>query len=416
MKHSTRLVLSALLLGVATPAMAAPGDPVTVGDGVSIDPIIDGRLRWEHVDQDDIGLDADAVTMRVRAGAEIKVNNLALLAEGESTLAILDDYNAFPFPVTGSTQSRPGQHSVVADPENVELNRLHISYKIKGSGVTVGRQRINLDDQRWVGSVAWRQNEQTFDAVRGEAKIGPVTLDGTWSWSDRTVFGEDAGPRKSYDGNYYFVGAGVKAGPVNLKGFAYLLDFDDPLQIANSSQTYGIRATGALPIGDKIKIDAIGSYARQSDWKSSPRDFSADYINGEAGIAFAGLRFAGGYELLGEDNGNALQTPFATLHKFNGWADAFLTTPAAGLQDAYGTVSYKFNGIKAIKGGMNFMVAYHQFDSDAGDVEYGTEWDAQVAFKIGQVAILGKYANYSAVSFPATGDIEKFWLEASFAF
>ena len=31
----------------------------------------------------------------------------------------------------------------------------------------------------------------------------------------------------------------------------------------------------------------------------------------------------------------ALQTPLATLHKFNGWADLFLTTPNAGLEDAY---------------------------------------------------------------------------------
>jgi hypothetical protein len=42
-----------------------------------------------------------------------------------------------------------------------------VQYATKALDLTLGRQRINLDDQRFVGSVGWRQNEQTFDAVRG---------------------------------------------------------------------------------------------------------------------------------------------------------------------------------------------------------------------------------------------------------
>ena len=63
--------------------------------------------------------------------------------------------------------------------------------------------------------------------MRGEVKIGPVNLDGTYAISQRTMFGVDAGPRQSYDGSFYFVGAGGKPGPVNLKAFAYLLDYDE---------------------------------------------------------------------------------------------------------------------------------------------------------------------------------------------
>lgn len=400
----------AATFAAATPAFAGtPGAPIKVSDDLTIDPIVEGRLRWEHVDQDDVNLDADAVTMRLRAGAEFKLNHLSFLVEGEGTLGLLNDFN--------DTNIGNGvePHSVVADPQNIDLNRIQVAYKVNGNGVTIGRQRINLDDQRWVGSVAWRQNEQTFDAVRGEAKIGPVALDATVSWSQRTIFGIDAGPRQAFDGTYYFLGAGVKAGPVNLKGFAYLLDFDDALQVANSSKTFGLRATTELPLSKTVKLDMIGSYARQSDWKNSVRNYDADFINGEAGLAFKGLRVAGGYELLGSDNGFALQTPMATLHKFNGWADAFLTTPAGGLQDAYGSLSYKVGDMGMLKG-INALVSYHQFDSDVGDVEYGTEWNAQLGFKVEQFAILAKYANYNAVSYPVSGDIEKFWLELSFAY
>ena len=42
----------ALALAIAQPALAAPppphkfGDPVAVSDEITLDPIIDGRLRW----------------------------------------------------------------------------------------------------------------------------------------------------------------------------------------------------------------------------------------------------------------------------------------------------------------------------------------------------------------------------------
>lgn len=418
-----KTAISFAALGIAlvsAPALAAApapkpfGSPIKVSDDLTIDPIVEGRLRWESVDQDDIDRDADAVTMRVRAGAEFKFHNLSLLAEGEGVLALVDHYNAFPFANPAAEQYRPTR-SVIPDPETIGLNRLQVAYKVKGNGVTIGRQRINLDDQRWVGSVGWRQDEQTFDAVRGEAKVGPVMLDATYAWNQRTIFGSEAGPRQAYGGDFFFGGATVNVGPVALKGFTYMLDYDDPLQIANSSKTFGARATGTFPLGKPVKLDLMASYARQSDWKNPVRDFAADFVAGEAGLNYQGWRLAGGYEKLGSDNGFALQTPLATLHKFNGWADVFLTTPANGLEDAYATLAYKIGDLGALKG-INAQVTWHQFDSDVNNVEYGTEWNAQLTFKLKQFNVLAKYARYDAVSFPATGDVEKFWLQLEFAY
>ena len=57
-------------------------------------------------------------------------------------------------------------YPVVADPENYDLNRLQLTNSsLPGTVITLGRQRILLDDQRFVGNVGWRQNEQTFDAL-----------------------------------------------------------------------------------------------------------------------------------------------------------------------------------------------------------------------------------------------------------
>jgi hypothetical protein len=393
---------SALLITLATPALAADGEPI------QIKPIVEARLRWENVDQG--ALDADAVTLRMRAGAEARLGSLSLLAEGEGTVAPVNDYNAFPFPID-DRQRRP-EYAVVADPQNLELNRLQLQYKSKTVTATVGRQRINLDDQRWVGSVGWRQNEQTFDAARGEAKLGPVSLDLTYAIAQRTISGEDAGPRTSFRGDFVFAGLGSKLGPVEGKLFSYLLDYNEDFFLANSSQTYGGFLGGTFPV-KAAKLSFRASYARQSDYGGNPFGYAADYWSFEGGAKMAGFTLAGGWEQLGSDNGRSLQTPMATLHKFNGWADLFLTTPPAGLEDAYVSLAKSFDRVKLLPG-LNANVVFHQFDSAAGDVEYGTEWDASAGFRLGKVGLLVKYADYNAKGFGL--DTRKLWLQADWAF
>jgi len=400
-----RLLVCAVLptIVMAKPAVAAEGDPIEFADGATFDPIIDLLLRYETVDQDNALDSADAVTIRGRAGFEIAKDGFSFLAEGEGTLAIVDNYN----------DTIPGNgvepYSVVADPENVELNRLQLAYKTGGFGLTVGRQRINQDGQRFVGAVAWRQNEQTFDAVRGEAKIGPVSLDATYAISQRTIFGVDS-PNVEFEGDFILLNGGAKAGPVNVKAFAYLLDYDT--RLAFSSQTYGVLATGSVPLG-AAKLNFSASYANQSDYKGNPVSYDADYLNLEVGTAVSGFSLKAGYEELGSDDGVAsFQTPLATLHKFNGFADLFLTTPAAGLRDYYVSLGKQFSIAGLPK--FNAGVTYHEFESDFGGLNYGSEWDATLGFKVGKVAILAKYANYNSDGFAV--DTEKFWLQAGISY
>lgn len=415
-----KFVLAATALAApvafAHPALAAPGDPVKIGGGLSLDPIVDMRLRYENVDQP--ATNADAVTLRIRAGAELKhTSGLSLLAEAEGTIGVVNDYNAFPFAIVDS-QRRPA-FSVVADPMNVELNRLQVQYKSKPFTATVGRQRINLDDQRFVGSVGWRQNEQTFDAARIEAKAGPVSLDATYAISQRTIFGVDGGPRTEYEGDFVFLGAGAKLGPVNLKAFGYLLDFD-PAEQAGAlattnadTQTWGARATAAFKLAPKATLNLAASYARQSDYQDNPVNYGVDYIAAEAGLAFGPVGVTAGYEKLGSNGTRSVQTPMATLHKFQGWADLFLTTPAAGIEDYYGGITYKFAGVKALPG-LNAAVTYHRYESDFGSVHYGDEWNASIGFKLKRVSVLAKYADYDADLFGS--DTKKFWLQLEMAY
>ena len=404
MRSKFCLLIAVSSLAWGAPSLAATGDPVPIGEGITLDPILAARLRYEMVDQDTVAASADAVTARVRAGLELKLSGFAILAESESTLGIVNDYNdtipgngVEPFPV-------------VADPETIELNRLQISYMDKGTGATIGRQRIVLDNARFVGNVGWRQNEQTFDAVRGQAKFGIFSLDATYSISQRTVFGTDS-PNEQFDGDLVFLNGGVDTKHVDAKAFAYLLDYDT--RLAFSSQTYGVLVTGEVPIPGFGKLTGHASYAAQGDYGDNPVAYDADYINAQLGLAFSGFALTAGYEELGSDGGvAAFQTPLATLHAFNGWADLFLTTPAAGLRDYYGGISKTF--AVAFLPGLKADLTYHEFDSDFGGLEYGSEWDASLGFKLGPVGLLAKYANYDSSGFAA--DTEKFWLQAEIGF
>src|SRR3546814_387114 len=97
-------------------------------------------MRYENVDQDGILEKADALTIRARAGFELGLSkDFSFLVEGEGTLALNEDYNSG---ANGKTM-----FPIVADPENIELNRIQLQYMgIAGTVLTVGRQRINLDE------------------------------------------------------------------------------------------------------------------------------------------------------------------------------------------------------------------------------------------------------------------------------
>ncbi len=423
--HTKSITLAALM--GTTAALAAQS---AQAETFKLKPSIDARLRYENVDQPTT--DAEAVTMRVRPGITLSTKSgFSALVEAEATLAADDGYTAFPEIFTPASigfshQLRAG-YSVISDPKNIELNRAQIQYKTKTFTLTGGRQRINLDDQRFVGSVGWRQNEQTFDAVRAEATLGPISLDGTYSWSQRTIFGVDAGSRQAYSGGFVFLAAGGTLGPVKLKAFSYLLDFDakEPVK-ATSTQTYGARATSTFKLSPKASLNLMASYAKQYDYKLNPGDYSVDYIAAEAGLSYGIWTLTAGYELLGGDitpakTRVAFQTPMATLHKFNGWADMFLNTPTSatgiGLEDIYAGVAVKPK-VKSLAG-LNAAVVWHSFKSDVGNFKYGQEWDAQIGFKpTKSLTLLMKYADYDAKGFlKFRGDVDtsKFWLQLEYA-
>ncbi len=52
-----------------------------------------------------------------------------------------------------------------------------IKYANDGFSAIVGRQRVLHNNQRFVGGVGWRQNEQTYDGVRAQYKADALSVD-----------------------------------------------------------------------------------------------------------------------------------------------------------------------------------------------------------------------------------------------
>ncbi len=396
-----------LMAGLAaTPSLAKP---------VTIRPLIDARLRYEGVDQAGIASLADAVTARVRAGFEARAGDFAVLAESEATLAISENYNSG---VNGRTI-----FPLVGDPQNIELNRLQLQYRgLPGTVITVGRQRITLDDQRFVGTAGWRGNEQTFDAARIEwSGVKTLKADLTYSWSDRTIWGINGGNRygparrTAIGGNTVFANVALTTKAGTLSSFAYLIDQDEVLTRANSSASYGGRFVGAYKFKSKARLGYALSYARQTDYGRNPNRFTANYYAGDLSLGIRAFTLGAGFEILGSARGVALtsfQTPLATLHKFNGWADKFLVTPPNGLRDAYGSVGYGWKPLGKIDT-MALTAVYHRFNSDRAGQYYGDEIDLSAVAKVKRYTFTLKYADYRARSFATS--TRKFWASVEWA-
>ncbi|KMS51967.1 hypothetical protein V474_02660 [Novosphingobium barchaimii LL02] len=405
MKKITEAAAAFAVGGIACAASAQ-------GQEITVKPLAEARVRYEHVDQDGIAAKGDALTVRVRGGAQASSGALSVAVVAQGNLAVVDDY----YDGLNGAATRP----LVADPQNVALYIAQLQYRAKGVTLTAGRQKIALDDERFVGNVGFRDNAQTFDAVRAElAPAKGLKLDVSYVWSVRTIWGIDgnAARQQAVSGDNVLANLSWETPLGTLTGFAYLVDQDEAAVQAFrlSSQTYGARLAGSRAFGKAVKLIWQASYARQSDWRRNPNDYSATYWLADVTLDLKGWKIGGGYEVLGADKGAALtsfQTPLGTNFKFQGWADKFLTTPANGVRDRYiggGYGAKQMGGLSAVI----LQATWHRFDSDRSDQHYGNEINLLASAKLRKTTVALRYAHYDAKALSA--DADKVWVQLDWA-
>lgn len=372
---------------------------------------VDARYRYEHVEQDSFTKDADASTLRTKVGYKTNtLNGFQGLIEFEAVghTGANDDHNNT---VNGKTT-----YPVIADPDGVELNQLWVSYSgLPDTTIKIGRQGINLDNQRFIGTVGWRQNDQTFDSVIvSNNSIENLNLLYSHVSNVNRIFGNEH-PLGDLDTETHIARASYKAADwLTVTGYGYWLDFDRAA--TSSSKTYGVRLTGDAPINQDWTFFYEAEGAEQDDHGNNTASYDATYYHLAPGVKWNNWTFQAGFESLEGDGTSSFQTPLATGHKFNGWADKFLTTPGGGLEDAYGKVTYKFDGINPWLNSTKLTAVYHDFDAENGSADYGDEWNLQLTrpLKLDNIgwsegaSVSLKYADYDADSFST--DTQKWWV------
>ncbi len=400
-RHLLITALSAVIATAAAPAAFAAEsltEAFTQGEfGLSF------RYRFETVDQEPFLEDAEASTLRGRINfATDPWNGFSAFAEFDYIADIIrDDYNAG----AGNTPDKT-RYPVVADPTGPDLNQAYLDWtSAKGTTLRGGRQRIIFDNARFVGNVGWRQNEQTYDAGYFNGKLGDFDLQLAYLWQVNRIFGDDV-PAGRNDHNTALANLSREwAGRGKL--IAYIYDIDNQDVGAQSSRSVGVRWAGDSKWGERA-VKYTLEYAHQDDAHDQPVDYSANYYRAELSATFGTLTPTLGIESLGGDDtsaGAAFQTPLATLHGFNGWADKFLTTPNAGLNDL-------FLGLKGPLGSWSWNLVWHDFNAESGSGSYGTELDGRISRKFGErYGLLFKAARFEGSRAASFDDTTKLWVQ-----
>ena len=402
------LSLAAAPLILGSMAVSASADGINILNDVKVKGQI--RPRFETADVKDNGKDAaNAFTNRLHISATAGLFGI----ENLTTTLGIQTVNNFGYTNYAPASSTPGKYDVVADPQQAMLSEAAVDYTIGKTALHAGRSHVNLDNQRFIGTVGWRQSERAYDTVYiANSSVENLSLLAAYVYGFAGV-----GNVTTVDTASVLLHAAYKvADPLTITLYDYML--------ASIHDTYGIALTGNAAFSG-VKLNYRAEYAMQNDpsLEYQVKDVKADayYMNLDLGANISGILAGVNYELLsgtnGTDNKTAFTTPLATGHKFNGWADKFLATPAGGLQDMNFRLGYKAKGFGKLLGVYHIFTAQEKM---GGEDDLGTEIDALYANKIPGVNGLSgliKYAAYSKGKVAGyTSDVSKFWLMVDYKF
>ena len=413
---------------VALTAIMGPVSTVSAADGINILNNIkfSGEIRPRYEFADTKGNDfkaANAFTARTRLA--VATDSLAEV-DGLSAKVGVTAVNNFGYtsysdglianPAGGKMPN--SEYELILDPQQAMLSEAYLAYTAADTTLLAGRSHVNLDDQRFIGTVGWRQMERAYDTVTVINKsVEGLTLLGSYVYGYAGVNSVITNDTASVLLNVNYKASDALV----ISGFGYML--------ANIHDTYGIRVSGKAPVSDSIKLNYAVSYAMQADNTMQygsgdvTNKIDASYYDLVIGANMSGFILAAEYEVLGKANGDSttgFTTPLATLHKFQGFADEFLGQTGGSNNNGLADMNVKA-GYKA-KGFGKALVWFHKFDAETGNYsDLGSEIDAVYANKIPGVTGLNGLLKAAYFMAGETGsghenDNAKFWAQLDYKF
>ncbi len=281
---------------------------------------------------------------------------------------------------------------VIPDVEGSDLNQAWVRGRVSATEITLGRQRLAFDDQRFIGGNGFWQNEQTFDALHIEQ-----------SWFTRSrasashiinvnrIFGDDANTTLETSDINYASNNGQRPAAalgdhehntqllrveINEWDFSqwvsYGIFIDNKDAPILSSNTVGTRYTFKTQAANfKYVLDAEAALQERTEIDNTP---TTRFTALAAGIGYNSLLLSTHFEQLTAESGAGFITPLGSLHEFYGWADQFSATPASGLNDTSLQLKWRSSPWK-------FDLRYHFFSATENNDDYGKEVDLDISLK-----------------------------------
>jgi hypothetical protein len=288
----------------------------------------------------------------------------------------------------GESQDTLGDFSA----EGLDLHQGFVQWQPReGLRLRLGRQEVNIEDQRLIGAVAWLEQARSLDAVTARYEAGALRADLLY-----TKLAEDSaqgGALHAFDRDLFLLGGGYQVGEgldLYLQVIVDMVDLGDQLQRV----TVGGHAKGSPLAGIKYHIEGYGQWGEQG--KEGPaearRDIQAYLVTASAqgeldvptkpSLALFGDLLSGD-EDLSDDRVEVFDTLLATNHKFYGEMDFFLNIPAhtggRGLVDVGARLSDE--PAQGLRVNLTFHDLRAAAEQEDGLTRFGQELDLQLVWK-----------------------------------
>lgn len=383
--------IAATTLGSTFSVQAESMDEFMKGSSVKFD----FRYRAESADVKGGADAALANTLKSRATFSTgAIYGFSALVEGDNLYQLTD---SFYDKENGNAST---EYDLILDQETTQLNQAYLQYQGFDSTIKAGNQRINLDNQRHVGGVAFRQDEATFDALSvSNTSIDNTTIFVAFANNRNTITNDNTEESISLVNVKYALSKDMSA-----TAFYYGIADVDAANSGTDLDTFGVRAAGVV---EGISFEA--ELATQNKTTAAGGDFDSLYYHVNAGTKLGAVKATIGYEAFGSDNGAAaFYTPLGTNHKFFGWSDVYLNGNGNdGLEDIYVSAVTNVAGVKLVGQLHNFT------GSESGD-DKGTELGFMAAKSFGSYGANFKVAQFNAGD--SGVDVTKIWLTGTAKF
>ena len=366
------------------------------------------RPRYNRIDESDKVERAEGVTVRAVAGwRSAPFHGLRLTLEGIHT-----DHLGPKHFNDDSALFATSPYPLLPDPSYTGLNQAHVEYTgVEALRLSLGRQIVRMDDQRWVSDNDFRQIPQLFDGVSAVyTGIENTELSASHYWRMRSTSGVSSELKLS------LLHAAWNPAPGHaLAAYAY---FHDQAQNGaftgfadNSYRVIGVRAEGSAVAWHALDFPYTFEYAQQRPYADGDDRIEANYWRAGAGLASTAWTVRYDYEVKGSNAGlYGLQMPLTDFYAFNGWTLHFFNTPRTGLRDQWLTLRYAVSAF-------TLHAEAHRFRSDYASIGLGRENDVRLTYLFNENCLVRlQHSRYDPGAGTPDPRIRKTWLAVTFTY